>query len=166
MDLLIEGWRGINHSFALVNQWQLLYLSTALPRSRNNYSPPVWAPHGPSFWSFWWSASSKSWVAQVSHQSFYFQYCPWALGYWWSSFWWLCQTMLWKFAPPLPFTSRAQGPQVAWSLVAIIAAVFWKPSRPWSSGSRHPSDWPLFGQPRSHAWLLTFSQLKICNCQF
>ena len=26
MNLLIEGWRGINHSFALVNQWQLIYL--------------------------------------------------------------------------------------------------------------------------------------------
>ena len=26
MDILIEGWRGINHSYALVNQWQILEL--------------------------------------------------------------------------------------------------------------------------------------------
>ena len=24
MNILIEGWRRINHSFALVNQWQIL----------------------------------------------------------------------------------------------------------------------------------------------
>ena len=23
MNILIEGWRGINHSYALVNQWQV-----------------------------------------------------------------------------------------------------------------------------------------------
>ena len=23
MNILIEGWRGINHSYALVNQWQI-----------------------------------------------------------------------------------------------------------------------------------------------
>ena len=27
MNILIEGWRGINHSYALVNQWQILELS-------------------------------------------------------------------------------------------------------------------------------------------
>ena len=27
MNILIEGWRGINHSFSLVNQWQILELS-------------------------------------------------------------------------------------------------------------------------------------------
>ena len=27
MNILIEGWRGINHSFSLVNQWQTLELS-------------------------------------------------------------------------------------------------------------------------------------------
>ena len=27
MNILIEGWRGINHSFALVNQWQILELN-------------------------------------------------------------------------------------------------------------------------------------------
>ena len=26
MNILIEGWRGINHSVALVNQWQILEL--------------------------------------------------------------------------------------------------------------------------------------------
>ena len=26
MNILIEGWRGINHSFSLVNQWQILEL--------------------------------------------------------------------------------------------------------------------------------------------
>ena len=26
MNILIEGWRGINHSYALVNQWQILEL--------------------------------------------------------------------------------------------------------------------------------------------
>ena len=23
MNILVEGWRGINHSYALVNQWQI-----------------------------------------------------------------------------------------------------------------------------------------------
>ena len=27
MNILIEGWKGINHSFSLVNQWQTLELS-------------------------------------------------------------------------------------------------------------------------------------------
>ena len=27
MNILIEGWRGINHSFSLVNQWQIIELS-------------------------------------------------------------------------------------------------------------------------------------------
>ena len=27
MNILVEGWRGINHSFSLVNQWQILELS-------------------------------------------------------------------------------------------------------------------------------------------
>ena len=26
MNILIEGWRGINHSFSLVNQWQIIEL--------------------------------------------------------------------------------------------------------------------------------------------
>ena len=26
MNILIEGWRGINHSFSLVNQWQIFEL--------------------------------------------------------------------------------------------------------------------------------------------
>ena len=30
MNILIEGWRGINHSYALVNQWQILELNKLL----------------------------------------------------------------------------------------------------------------------------------------
>ena len=52
MKLLIEGWRGINHSYAMVNQHQILALANLGGFEIYHHDLPFWLAH--------WNANDHS----------------------------------------------------------------------------------------------------------